>query len=129
MGQWNGDVSVRESLKKPIPLFSISGGVNCMTATDEVVVIGSVDGDMRIVRMDTPLSENAPTDDLHRTTSFGDWLVPREGRRWMRQPIYFNDGMGMGMDMGMGYGRHVQWGNLPVLPRCSDALRERKIFF
>ncbi len=103
VGQWKGDVSVRESMKKPIPLFSISGGIKCMTATDEVVVIGSVDGDVRIVRMDTPLGRRPPSKGLHRTKSFAKWLAPREEQRELERPCYWDDGMymmGMGGDMG-----------------------------
>ncbi len=67
MGQWNGDVSVRESMKKPRLLCSISGGIKCMTATDELVVIGSVEGHVQILRMDNPLSKDVPSEGSHRT--------------------------------------------------------------
>ncbi len=126
VGQWNGDVSVRESMKKPVPLFSISRGIKCMAASDEVVAIGSVDGDMRIVRMDTALSENASTEGLHRMTSFAQWLVPRASRERMTRPISFDDPMAGGMRSYI-----PEWPVYPVhhVARVSRVRTERRVFF
>jgi hypothetical protein len=81
VGNWHGDVFLMQSGKKPVALCSISGGLTCLAATDELVVLGSVDGDLRFLRMDTLLSEGWPDEDLERAVEYADWSRAREAQR------------------------------------------------
>jgi hypothetical protein len=46
-------------MKKPLTLANFNVPPLCLAATDQVVVVGFLGGDLRILRMDTPLFPDA----------------------------------------------------------------------
>jgi hypothetical protein len=61
-GTKDGHICLLESADQPHQVgwtlgdrpYGDGAGVNCMAATDQVVVAGYSNGDMRVIRMDTP---------------------------------------------------------------------------